>query len=144
MRERIHPNRWINSERGDESAGGGLRDTICLPLLLAQASTLQGTCKRLARRVLWASWGGLVRLSELREQYGFSSFAHIGFLRLGPGMGGWHRTTLLWVPLSICELWKHPSTFPFPFSSTLVITSTDTTQFSSSLRELISLLYCYY
>lgn len=131
--------------RGEESAGGGLRDTICLPLLLAQASTLHGSCKSRARRVLRASWGGLVSLLELREYHGFSSFACVCFLRLGRRRGGLAWKQLYYgSPNSSVTCKNLPPNFSFPFSSTLIITSTGTTQFSSSSRELISLLYCYY
>ena len=74
MREHIRPNRWINSERGDERLRGRLCGTpsvrLCFPLRPA-------LCRKTARGTGEGCFGlpldGLVSLSELEEHCGFCS-----------------------------------------------------------------------
>lgn len=130
MREHIHPNRWINSERGAESAGGGQSAGHHLSAF-ADCSGLY--CRKAARpRQEWHSLAvglppsGLVSLSELREQHAFCLFGCICSLRSGLGVGAQHGCNLaIWSWLCI---WAPPSSFLscanlhfpsyFPFSST--------------------------
>lgn len=127
MRERIHPNRWINSERRDESAGGRVCGTPSVCLCFSLRPPL---CRKAARGMQEGHFGlppdGLVSLSERREHRGLCLFGCVCFFMLGPGVGGWHRSnsaTLsrlrVWmdrVPQFILELWKPHSSFFFFFS----------------------------
>ena len=126
MREPIHPNRWINSERGDDSAGGRNHRT---PSVRLCGSGLHVTGKLQEARRLWApswgpslyplssqSWGSMMVTADLR------TFAC--FWRWGPKYMGGIEPSLLFQQARSLKLtrssrshglWKPPSSFLFLF-----------------------------
>lgn len=144
MHECIHPNRWINSERRDESAGGETMghhlSTFASCSGLHFAEKLDEVCRRGA---LGTPLQGLVSSLVLWEHVVTVWWGRGGFVRMT-----WSQTAMfsrLWIRWtgSLIHSWVIKTIFLFliSLSSTFLMASTTTTSlFSWSLGERITIM----
>jgi len=140
MHEPIHPNRWINSERGDESAGGRNRRTPSVRLC-GSGLRVPGKLQE-ARRRLWAPSPG----PSLHPHHPRAEGAWWSLLIWEPLLvfeGGDRSAWVAWNPLlfqqtrslkltgSSIQSWVVKTFFlnPFSFSPTFIMISTTSVLF---------------